>query len=351
MPELDYGIRDGTDRRRSRLCGVAVSRGGRHTVAQSLSACYGERRVTLPPLPVYDVTLRGLLGGIIPFVTPVFTRASERALRFGRRPALGSRPQGLSPHRASERHLPDRPVGDHRGRPVTRLLRAGSAALIVGRYSTCCTETRRGDMRSLSLVGKLFPTTDPEHADAAADRELHDAGGHRRRQHRQHQRRRTAQCARHDGHAAALAVPILLAVGWCSARRSSSPASVSSTDRRARQAGGRADARARVHAALVVAPGSRIPGADLDFRDEMMAQIFDPGDPVPKRTLTFDIEVTDEGGPPARRSASGERSRTGAHRATSHSTTPSSPTTATSSSTSIIRPGAQTATIRRPRHG
>jgi hypothetical protein len=26
-----------------------------------------------------------------------------------------------------------------------------------------------------------------------------------------------------------------------------------------------------------------------------MAQIFDRGDPVPKRTLTFNIEVTDEG--------------------------------------------------------
>src|SRR5262249_37664086 len=37
------------------------------------------------------------------------------------------------------------------------------------------------------------------------------------------------------------------------------------------------------------------PGAALDFRDEIMAQIYDPGDPAPKRTLTFHIEVTDEG--------------------------------------------------------
>jgi hypothetical protein len=41
--------------------------------------------------------------------------------------------------------------------------RNGSRALIVGRYSTCCRETRRGHVRSLSLVGKLFPTTDPNH--------------------------------------------------------------------------------------------------------------------------------------------------------------------------------------------
>jgi hypothetical protein len=39
----------------------------------------------------------------------------------------------------------------------------------------------------------------------------------------------------------------------------------------------------------------KIEGADLDFRDEIMAQIFDRGDPFPKRRLTFDIEITDEG--------------------------------------------------------
>ena len=38
-----------------------------------------------------------------------------------------------------------------------------------------------------------------------------------------------------------------------------------------------------------------IAGDDLDVRDEVMAQIFERGDPAPKRTLTFDIEVTDEG--------------------------------------------------------
>jgi hypothetical protein len=47
---------------------------------------------------------------------------------------------------------------------------------------------------------------------------------------------------------------------------------------------------------LLVAPDQpRIAGEGLDFRDEVMAQIFDRGDPVPKRTVTFNIEVTDEG--------------------------------------------------------
>jgi hypothetical protein len=47
---------------------------------------------------------------------------------------------------------------------------------------------------------------------------------------------------------------------------------------------------------LLVAPGQPvIPGDNLDVRDEVMAHIFDRGDPSPKRTLTFNIEVTDEG--------------------------------------------------------
>jgi len=39
----------------------------------------------------------------------------------------------------------------------------------------------------------------------------------------------------------------------------------------------------------------RIAGDGLDFRDELMAQIFDRGDPEPKRTLTFLVDVTEQG--------------------------------------------------------
>jgi len=38
-----------------------------------------------------------------------------------------------------------------------------------------------------------------------------------------------------------------------------------------------------------------IPGKDLDVRDEVMAQIYDPGDPAPKRSLVFRIETSDTG--------------------------------------------------------
>ena len=37
------------------------------------------------------------------------------------------------------------------------------------------------------------------------------------------------------------------------------------------------------------------PGEELDFRDEVMAQIYDLGDPTPKRKLVFRIETSDTG--------------------------------------------------------
>jgi hypothetical protein len=39
----------------------------------------------------------------------------------------------------------------------------------------------------------------------------------------------------------------------------------------------------------------RIPGEGLDFRDELLAMIYDRGDLTPKRELVFHVEVSDEG--------------------------------------------------------
>src|SRR4029077_10384994 len=62
--------------------------------------------------------------------------------------------------------------------------------------------------------------------------------------------------------------------------------------------------RAPTFMRLTVAPDQpRLQGAGLDFRGEIMAQIYDRGNVRPKRTLTFNIDVTDDGethGPPFR---------------------------------------------------
>jgi hypothetical protein len=172
----------------------------------------------------------------------------------------------------------------------------GSNALIVGRYSTCCTETRRGYMRSLSLVGKLFPTTDPNHLEPLSTANFftqEDIGGTNTEFFNDVvllNAPDTTATRRGSG------LPLLMMVGIVFGRIDAQPSMrqlypVAELGKPPSQPT-RAPEFMRL---LVAAEQPRIPGANLDFRDEIMAQIFDKGDPSPKRTLTFTIDVTDEG--------------------------------------------------------
>src|SRR6266550_6538512 len=118
-----------------------------------------------PPLPVHPVTLSSLLYGILPFGPPyAFRQATERAvdsfadLRWG-------------PDRKGFRRLVHPNGICLSGRweiseetEYTGYFRGGSKALALARYSTCCSETRRGHTRSLAMVGRVYPTTDRSHA-------------------------------------------------------------------------------------------------------------------------------------------------------------------------------------------
>jgi len=168
--------------------------------------------------------------------------------------------------------------------------------LVVGRYSTCCTETRRGHTRSLSLVGKVFPTTDPNHPQplrTASFITQEDLGGDHTDYINDAELRNapdTRAWRRGSG------VPVLLLEGVFFLRADKEP-----SHRQLYQIAelGKPEGeptRAPVFMRLLVAPDQpRIEGEALDFRDEIMAQLFDKGDPTPQRTLTFHIEVTDEG--------------------------------------------------------
>ena len=293
MPELEYGIQELTDADRA-YAGSRFREVVDALFANPYQRVWGAKGE--PPLPVYDVTLRGLLGGIIPFVTPVFTRASERALDSGADLRWGPDRKGwrriVHPNGVCT-------IGQWRiteDTPYSGYFAKGSVALAVGRYSTCCTETRRGYTRSLSLVGKLFPTTDPNHATPVRTANFmtqQDIGGEKTDSINAAELRNapdTTATRRAGG------VPILLTVGLVFGRVDQQP-SIRQLYPIAEL--GKPDGhptRAPEFMRLVVAPGQPvIPGDTLDFRDEVMAHIFDPGDPVPKRTLTFDIEVTDEG--------------------------------------------------------
>jgi hypothetical protein len=148
----------------------------------------------------------------------------------------------------------------------------------------------------LALVGKLFPTTDEnhpqplrtatfftqqdiagEHTDYINDAELRNAP---------------------DVHAwrRGRGVPILLLTGIVFQRVDKEPAQrqlyqIAELGKPANE-----PTRSPKYMRLLIAPDQpRIAGDALDFRDEVMAQIFDSADVTPKRSLTFNIEVTDEG--------------------------------------------------------
>jgi hypothetical protein len=180
--------------------------------------------------------------------------------------------------------------------PHSGYFRKGSRGLVIARYSTCCTETRRGNTRSLSMIGRIYPTTDPDHAEplpTACFITQEDIGGEDTPTINGALLRNAPNTtvSRRGG-----GMPILLLSGLVFGMAEKKP-----TIRQLYQIAelGKPQeepTRAPEFMQLTVAPGQPvIPGDDLDFRDEIMAHIYDPGDPASKRTLVFDVETSDTG--------------------------------------------------------
>lgn len=248
-----------------------------------------------PPLPVYPVTLVSLFRGA--FVkSAARTLDSAADLRWG--------PDG----RGFRRLVHPNGIclmGQWRiteATPYSGYFAEGSHALVVARYSTCCARTARGHVRSLALVGKLWPTADADEASRSRTANFitqEDIGGASSDSVNAAELRNapdTTVSRRASG------APLLLVVAAAFSRVDRQP-SIRQLYPIAELAKPAAEStRAPEFMRLLVAPRQpAIPGDAIDFRDEIMAQLFDRGDPVPKRTLTFDIEVTDQGvtsGPP-----------------------------------------------------
>lgn len=253
-----------------------------------------------PPLPVYDVTLRRCLGGLLSGLKSWrFLQASRRAvssradLRWGE-DGRGFRrllhPNGVCLFGVWE-------IDDElRDSPYTGYFREGSRGLVLGRYSVCCTETRRGRYRSLSIVGKLFPTADPDHAEPLRPASFitqEDFGGSRSRTIDEVELRNapdTSPWRRGKG------LPVLLLTGL--AFQLANPQFRIRQLYEIAELGKDRDEPTRTPAfiRLLADPDPMVSAdPDLDFRDEILGRIYDPGDPAPKRSLTFHIEVSDVG--------------------------------------------------------
>lgn len=174
--------------------------------------------------------------------------------------------------------------------PYSGYFRNGSRGLVVGRYSTCCTETRRGHTRSLALVGRVYPTTDRNHPGklpTASFITQQDIGG-------EHANAINEAVLLNAPNTTiwrrGLGVPILLITGIVLRIADKQPTmrqvyQIAELDKPASEPTRSPEfMRFRVSAQQPV-----IEGADLDFRDEILQQIERNG------RLVFDIETSDTG--------------------------------------------------------
>lgn len=249
-----------------------------------------------PDLPIYNVTLMNTLRGILPFGQRWrFKQAAQRALdshadlRWGRDNSGFRRilhPNGVC---LFGRWIIDTPS------QYSGYFRHQSEALIIGRFSTCCTTTKRKHNRSLSMVGKLYPTSDSNHQESlrTANFITQDDIGGRRTEYVNDVELRNAPDTTPLRRGWAL--PTLLVTGLVFMRVDREP-----TIRQLypiAELGKPANEKTRAPNFMRLTVDSRQPRADgetSDFRDEILAHIYDRGDPAPKRKLTFTIEVTDE---------------------------------------------------------
>jgi len=253
-----------------------------------------------PPLPVYDVTLGRALAGLFPWPKRWrFQQAAKRTIDSQADMRWG--PDGKGFRRIVHPNgvclkgiwkIDEAPEGT----AYTGYFKKGKEGLVIARYSTCCSECRRGRYRSLSLVGKLYPTTDPDHKTPLRPANFllqEDIGGAMSTYVNDAELRNapnTSPWRRGKG------LPILIITGLVLFRADKQPTfrevyTVAELDKPSDE-----PTRAPEFMRLKVAHDQRrIEGADLDFRDEILAQIYDKGDPHPKRKLTFNIEVSDEG--------------------------------------------------------
>jgi hypothetical protein len=146
------------------------------------------------------------------------------------------------------------------------------------------------------MVGKLFPTTDPDHAEplrTASFITQQDIGGDYSDYINDVELRNAPNTT---AWRRGLGLPIILLTGVLFKRVDKEPAHRQLYEiAELGKAAGEPTRTPRFMRLLVAPEQPRIEGKGLDFRDELMAQIFDPGDPNSKRRLAFRIEVTDDG--------------------------------------------------------
>lgn len=249
-------------------------------------------------LPVYRVTLGSVLRGILPHGNPYqFREAARRAVDTRADLRQGTNGRGF------RRLLHPNGVCLFGTWEITNqtaytgYFAKGKKALLIGRYSTCCTEVRRGRSRSLSLVGKLFPTNnEDEKVKTASFITQEDLGGNRLQYVNDAEFRNAPDTTAWRRGLGLHGLPVISITGILFRMVDVEPAirqlyEIAELDKDENVP----TSAPKFMRIRVDENQPRIEGKDLDFRDEVMGQIYDPGDETKKRSLIFNIEVSDEG--------------------------------------------------------
>jgi hypothetical protein len=180
--------------------------------------------------------------------------------------------------------------------PYTGYFQKGAKGLTIGRVSSDGNETRRGQRRSISLGMKIYPTTDPEHPTPLIPASLiaqEDLGGMRTAFVNDAELRNMPNV---HAYRRGIYVLVMIRAGLYflpldkvgdvrqlhEIAELDKPANVPT--------------RCPEHMMLKMATGQRrIEGDGLDFRDEIYAHMFSPGDQNPTGSMEFDIFVSDTG--------------------------------------------------------
>jgi hypothetical protein len=180
--------------------------------------------------------------------------------------------------------------------PYTGYFQKGSKGLTIGRFSSDGNETLRGQRRSISLGMKIYPTTDADHPTPLIPASLiaqEDLGGMRTAFMNDAELRNMPSVHSYRRGIYGL---IMLRAGTYFFRLDK-VADVRQLHEIA-ELGKPANVATRCpdHLLMKMATGQRrIEGDKLDFRDEIYAHLFKPGDQTPTGAMDFDIFVSDKG--------------------------------------------------------
>jgi hypothetical protein len=180
--------------------------------------------------------------------------------------------------------------------PYTGFFKRGAKGLTIGRISSDGNETMRGQRRSISLGMKIYPTTDPNHPTPLVPASViaqEDLGGMHTPYINDAELRNEPNVT---GYRRGIHVLIMLRAGLHFTRLDKVPDirqlhEISELGKPKSEV-----TRTPEHMLLKMVAGQRrIEGEKLDFRDEIYAQIFKPGDTTPTGSMEYDILVSDSG--------------------------------------------------------